>query len=447
MSPDRPIPPLRDLPPGRLAQRREHLLAEIARGPAPRRLVSWRAAAPALAVVLVLVALLLVSPWQAPTLTDRALAALGDQPVLHVVTTQPVDPRTWHGRLLDIQTGQVVPETRETELWFDEGRGLKRTVERIDGVVQDEMLETPAGGFTRGGGRIITCAWIAAHPVEATKLRVSCNANMENGTTPRHVPEELPTLDPALSGFADNYRVALASGRATEIGRDTIDGRDVVWLRFSYERATPPGGERAPGYTQDVAVDASTYRPVRLRSADLRIDAEITVAETLPYDASLFPRPAEGPPQPSYGGGRGEAPLELSQAAAVLGRPPLWLGEEWGGLRLMDVAKADYVTAWGGRSSGLEPTFSSAVRLTYAPNGGSVDGPTLEITESTGCLFALRWSCSPRDPGPGQLRVYSFVGSPFPMAVARTDGLHVSIRSDVRGLEPLAIVRALELLP
>ena len=41
MKGDYPIPPLRDLPPGRLAQRREHLLSEIAqppsRWPLPRR--------------------------------------------------------------------------------------------------------------------------------------------------------------------------------------------------------------------------------------------------------------------------------------------------------------------------------------------------------------------------------------------------------------------------
>jgi hypothetical protein len=445
MSTDHPIPPDRDLPPDRLAQRRDHLLAEIAREPASRRLFSWRAAAPALAVALVLAALLLVSPWHAPSLTDRALAALGDGPVLHIVTTERIDPLTWYGTLFDIETGQVVPETREKELWFDEGRGLKRTVERIDGVVHDEVLQTPAGGFTRGGGRIITCAWIAAHPVEATKLRVSCNENMENGTTPRHVPEELPTLDPALSGFADNYRAALESGRATEIARDTIDGRDVIWLRFSYERSTPPGRQPAPGYTQDVAVDASTYRPVRLRSADLHVDAEITVAETIPYDGSLFPRPADGPPSPSYGRGRGEFPLELPQAAGVLGRPALWLGEEWAGLRLVEVERADYVTAWG--RSGREPTVSSTLRLTYAPKDDPANGPTLAISESTTCQFALRWHCDSTDPGPGQLRDFGVHGDVISMGLARTGGVHVSLMTDLPDLDLLPVVQSLEPVP
>src|SRR5688500_554582 len=124
---------------------------------------------------------MLVAPWQAPSLTDRALAALGGDPVLHVVTSQP---DAWAGIRIDIATGRANVRLRETEMWFDEDRGLKRTVTRLDGVVLDEMLETPAGGFTQSGP-VMTCAWIAAHPVEATRRGVSCNASGENGTTPR----------------------------------------------------------------------------------------------------------------------------------------------------------------------------------------------------------------------------------------------------------------------
>ena len=145
MSSDNRIPPQRDLPPGRLEARREHLLAEIARDPEPRR--PWRAAVPALAVALAVAILLLVAPWQTPSLTDRALAALGGDPVLHVVTTQP---DAWAGIRI-IATGRTNVRLRETEMWFDEDRGLKRTVTRLDGVVLDEMLETPAGGFTKSG--------------------------------------------------------------------------------------------------------------------------------------------------------------------------------------------------------------------------------------------------------------------------------------------------------
>ncbi|MBA2615963.1 MAG: hypothetical protein H0U90_09365, partial [Actinobacteria bacterium] len=274
-----PLPPRRDLPAGRLAQRKKHLLTEIAReegllARSPRlaslrsaRFMRRRAAAPALAVAVaaVVVAVLLVSPWEgSPSLTERARAAIGSEPVLHVVTEQP---GSLLGPLVDIETGKIVPQTRQTEVWFDEDRALKKTVDRLDGVLLDEVLETPQGGFTQGGP-LITCAWIAAHPIEATKLRVSCTENMENGTTPRQIPEAPPTLDARLAGFVDHYRSALDSGQAEEIGRDTIGGRSVIWLRFTWASPTAKDNTSSPANAQDVAVDASSYRPVRLRNAD-----------------------------------------------------------------------------------------------------------------------------------------------------------------------------------
>lgn len=450
MSTDYSNPPLRDLPSGRLAQRKEHLLSEIAREREPHALfpsiprfrlprIASRRALPALAAALAaaVFALLLVSPWRGtPSLSERALAAIGHAPVLHVVTVQP----DWFPASIDIETGRAEQQTIETEIWFDGDRELKKTASRLDGVLIEDVLETPEGGFTQGGP-LITCAWIAAHPVEATKLRVSCNADMENGTTPRQIPETPPTLDLRLAGFVDNYRTALESGSAEELGRDTIDGRSVIWLRFGLPTSPRPQGEPpGPAQTSDVAVDASTYQPVRLRSADGQWSTDITVAETLPYRASLFSRPAKSPPGPSYGAGRGEAPIELAQAAQVLGRSPLWLGQEWQGLRLVSVTKLDLSTGYGALS-GLEPTMGTAVRFTYAAEAqGGDDGPTLEISESTKCEFALRWLCGPRDPPEGKLSNGMFPGT----ALARRDGLYLSIRTDAPGFDPLAIVRALE---
>ena len=451
MKTDYRTPPLRDLPAGRLAQRREHLLSEIARpegrgahgsffGRLPWPLVSRRGRAfPAGAVALAaaIVALLLVSPWEgSPSLSERALAAIGDAPVLHVVTESP----DWYPPLIDIETGGVEHQVIQTEMWFDQERELKKTVSRLDGVLIEDVLETPRGDFTQAGP-LITCAWIAAHPIEATKLRVSCDPDMENGTTPRQIQQTPPTLDPRLAGFVDNYRAALESGRAEEIGRDTIEGRDVIWLRFGLPTSSGPQDRPSrPAQTSDVAVDASTYQPVRLRSADRKWSTNITVAETLPYEASLFRRPATSPPGPSFGAVRGEEPIELAQGARVLGRPPLWLGNEWRGLRLVSVTKADLVTGYG-PLSGREPTVSSAIRLTYAVRAGS-DGQKLEITESTRCEFALGWQCGRRDPREGELR------EQLPWStIARWDGLYLSIRSEAPALDPLAIVRALEPAP
>jgi hypothetical protein len=340
VSTDYSIPPHRDLSPGRLAQRKEHLLSEVAREGGPhdslprvpssaiQRIGLRRASIPAFTVALAVTVLTLVfSPWEgSPSLSERALAAIGDAPVLHFVTTSP----DRFPALIDIDTGRIEQQTIKTEIWFDQDRELKKTVSRLDGVLIEDVLETPAGGFTQSGP-LITCAWIAAHPVEATKLRVSCNLDMENGTAPRKIPETPATLDPRLAGFIDNYRAALESGGAEEIGRDTIEGRSVIWLRFLQTSQGGQGERPDPSQTSDVAVDASTYRPVRLRSADGQWSVNITVAETLRYRASLFSRPAKNPPGPSYGAGRGESPIELSQAAELLGHSPLWLGEEWRG--------------------------------------------------------------------------------------------------------------------
>lgn len=91
-----------------------------------------------------------------------------------------------------------------------------------------------------------TCARIAAHPVEATRAGVSCKFSGDNGTTPRHIPETPPSVDPALLGFVDGYRQALASGSARRIGEGTVDGQHVIWLEFRLPTATGLRASRRP---------------------------------------------------------------------------------------------------------------------------------------------------------------------------------------------------------
>jgi hypothetical protein len=423
-----PIPHLRDLPPGELERRRAHLLAEIA-SPAPRR-----RAVPALAAVVTAaaVALLLVAPWQGPpTLTERALAAIGDEPVLHVLTERD----HWFPPFVNIETGSERRQKIQTEMWFDEGRALKRTVQRLDGSVIDEMLETPQGGFTRAGP-LITCAWIAAHPVEATKLRVSCNENMENGTTPREIPETPPTLDPMLAGFVDRYRSALESGRASELRRENVDGRAVVWLRFApATQPRPPGSPDFPPI--HVAVDAETFKPLRIRSGD--DETIVRVAETLAYDESLYPRPEPAPPGPSSGRIGEREPIELATAARLLGRPPLWLGSEWQGFRLLEIRRLELKTGFP-RSSGLDPVFADGVQLTYE----DADGRTLTLEEAASCHFGLsRGLCGLHSPREGELRA----GWLPSVVTVRLGGLHVTVAQRETYFEPLEFARALTPAP
>ena len=151
------------------------------------------------AVLGVAVAVALVSPWSGRGgLVDRALAAIGSGEVIHVVETAEVPGAS----VVDLRTGAESPVEHTTEIWFDGERGLLRSVQRIGDTVTIETLETPQGAWTQAG-RVYTCAWIAAHPVEATKARVSCNASGKNGTTPRHIPEPRPSLSAGAGGVRD----------------------------------------------------------------------------------------------------------------------------------------------------------------------------------------------------------------------------------------------------
>jgi hypothetical protein len=380
-----------------------------------------------------------VSPWQGGGgLVDRALAAIGSQPVLHVVITQPSPDGQ---ELVDLTTGRPIPQTQRTEIWFDGSRDLKKTVTTLNGAVLDEMLETAEGGFTRGGP-IYTCAWIARHPVEATKARVSCNANMENGTTPRKVPEEPPTIELALAGFLDHYRSALASRQAAVIGEGTIAGRKVTWLRI--ETASARGGVPS---SQEVAIDSTTYKPVRIRpSANPAAAVSVDQIETVAYDPALFTHPARVH-GPSIGQVAGASEIEHAQAAPLLGGRAFWLGDEWNGLRLVSTRREQLTTGYG-RDSGRRPMRSTGVAFEYAPigeDGTTTDRPLVIIRQSDECPFAYGWTCSPRDPSGTAMRAGPPTG--FPSIFFRLGGLYMAISDRGSGLDPIELARALTPAP
>jgi hypothetical protein len=260
---------------------------------------------------------------------------------------------------------------------------------------------------------VYTCSWMAAHPVEATKARVSCNADMENGTTPHHLPEPPPTpLDPALAGFVDHYRSALASGQAREIGKGELDGLPVVWLRIASE---------------DVAIDASSYKPVLVRNEATSF--RVTRIETEPYDASVFARPAAQQPKPSIGEVTSTSEIDLAQAQDLLGGHALWLGDQWHGLRLIGARRQELVTGYGALP-GRQPTRSTGVTLQYG---------SLTIREATQCETAYGWFfCDDtRMPSGDTILVGGPGGSLF-----QRDGLYISIQPEGK-LDPVKVAQAL----
>jgi hypothetical protein len=297
--------------------------AALARRPR-RRTPSLRLAA-LFAALVVVVAVALVAPWSGSrgSLIDRALAAIGSQPVLHVIGERL---GTAQQHVVDIQSGRVEskPLVVREEIWYDQARGLKHTITRVDGSLVDDVLETPRGGYTPGG-IVYDCAWIAAHPVEATKLRVSCNASLENGTTPHKVPRPKPTLAPGLAGFLDGYQQALSSGSAREIGKGQLDGQTVDWLEF-----------KTNGGTERVALDPSTHKPVLVEDGSgwsLRIAAIETVAAS----AADFSRPTpnELGAQPTFVA-RTDTQALPSDASAIATVP----GAVWAGPSLAELPLA-----------------------------------------------------------------------------------------------------------
>jgi len=395
---------------------RRRIYAYATREPETRLRTRWRlpAVAVAAAVAAATVAVLLVSPWSGSGgLVQRALAAVGSGPVLHVVTEQP-EPLGWY-QPVSLPSGKPIQVTQRQEIWFDQSRDLKKTITTLNGVVTDRLLETKQGGFTPTGP-VYTCAWIAAHPVEATRARVSCNLNGENGTKPRKVPEQPPTLDLALAGFVDHYQSALASGQATKVGVGQVDGHPVIWLRIN---AQSKGGYPA----EEVAVDASTYTPVLVHTTGPRpVQFKVTEIDTGAYDRSLFTRPAREYP-PTSGSSEGTSQISVGQAPALLGGKALWLGQAWNGYQLVKVEQQELVTGYG-PTSGKKATHSVGVVFTYAPPGGSAESAdALQVKEASQCEMGWAMPCGAIRPTEGTL----LLGLPFSSGITSRDGLYIAI--------------------
>lgn len=361
---------------------------------------------------------------------DRAAAAIGSQPVLHIVFTEASPNRQ---QLVSLANGQPIQQTLTTEIWFDANRDLKKTITRLNGTVIDELLETRAGGFSMSGPRY-TCAWIARHPREATAAGVSCRADQQNGSSPRDVPEQPPRLALALAGFVDRYQAALASGDAREIGEGTLDGRKVIWLRVD----SPLPGD------QDVAIDASSYVPVLVRPSDNSIPpTRIDAADTEPYDRSIFTRPAVAY-APSLGEVVDRSAIAAASAPELLGGRAFWFGEKWGEFRLVATVREELITRYP-PASGREPSRSVGVAFEYAPAADDAtmgDRSALIIRQSTRCEVAYRWSCTAYDPPDGTI----LTAPAGAASIFRREGLYVSV-SDPLGLaSPVDLARALTLV-
>ena len=265
----------------------------VVRDARPRRARRITALAVPVAVLVAVAALALLWPFgggDRPGILDRALAAVGDGPVVHVVLRGD-----WGGTEVDLRTGARTPVYGESEIWYDRDRGLVHNVSRLGGAVEYESV---------------------AHPTKSP---------------------------PDLAALASEYRDALEQGTARVAEEGSVAGESVYWIVYRQEMLPDVADHRDHEFSEQVAVSKSTFEPVGLRSTRDGVQGPGTLQyvvelETLPAGAGDF----DASPRNEVDGlafGEGKEPATLAAAPAILGARPLWLGHRYGDLPLGEIAK------------------------------------------------------------------------------------------------------------
>jgi hypothetical protein len=220
---------------------------------------------------------------------DRALAAVGEGPVLHVVLRGD-----WGGTLVDLRTGERSPVYGDDEYWYDTETGRLHSIERLGTAVLDEELVRPQ-----------------KPPVE-------------------------------LEALGRDYRHALAAGTARVDGEGTIDGDPVAWITIHRELLPDVADGKEHEFAQQVAVSRRTFEPLALRATRDGKQGPGTFQYVrglrfLPEGGGDFTAGTGHSLNGAVGRFGGHEDISLDQARATLGRPPLWLGREYEGLPLADI--------------------------------------------------------------------------------------------------------------
>jgi hypothetical protein len=394
--------------------------AQVRRRRIPGRLLVASVALAAAAAVA------LVGPWSASRggVLQRALAAVSTRSVLHVVLVSPI-PETQN---VNLRTGKATPTMLRVETWFDAGRALRKSVVTRNGTRTAVELATPQGIWSESG-RVPTCAWIAAHPAQAARLRVSCSASGRNAPTPRQLAEARPAADPALAAFITGYRQSLRSGRARSLGPGQVGGRAVYWIAFNVSSATTPRSER-------VAVDRETYRPVLVQTVtdgQAGVPARVETIGSIAYAPSLFKRPTLARPQPAAGQVAKTHHVPRAAAEAALRGHARSLGASFASLPLVD-ARIDRLTTGYGPLSGRPFTHGRGVAFIYGDNGMPMNGtPFLRISEALSPEMAYGLQPEGASLRQGVLVLTRF-GNGFWTGKMRAGALYVALQGSSRQL-------------
>lgn len=328
----------------------------------PNRPVARRGLAAAAGVAIVTaVALLPARLGSDVSIVEHALAGVSTGPVLHAALEVPADditqaPGPVSFTVIDPESGRERQASVTVELWYDANRGLLRLLQRNEGAVTWELLETRAGIQDSRGG---------IFPGAGS-----------------------PSLDPALPAFFEGYKQALRNESATIAGRGTVDGRDVQWLRF------PPSGAGRP--PQEVAVDSETYRPLLLRAVCPGCSPQppvyrILTLESVDEGAANFspPAPRGGQRVAAYSGER--QTIAITEARSALGARALWAGPVVGEMKLnlVQVVRPS-------SHSGTPPTDANVIdrgvglQLVYSMSGSlETADEVLTVSESADYEFVF----------------------------------------------------------
>jgi hypothetical protein len=301
-------------------------VTETQRFPRPtHRRVLTRAAAIAAVGATALVAVLL---WPGGGggghgILDRALAAIGDGRVLHLVVRMPTG-----AELVDIQSGRTTVPSYEVETWSDRNSTRYHVIFRLDGRIVGEALYPQDGGSTP--------------PFK---------------------------VNPAYTALWTGYRQALADGNAKIDRAGTLYGHRVYWLTF-------PALGNGPAKSE-VAIDRSTYRPLdfRVRLAGGRqLDNRILLAQTEPFSAAAFTRRTSRP-NPALGVTSHSSGVVVAPAGPVkVTKPWLRAGPAIAGVKLSAIRRTQ-TTSGGKTSTGFELVYGSETAPRRSLIVGEMRGP------------------------------------------------------------------------
>jgi hypothetical protein len=268
-------------------------------------------------------AFVLIAPWQhGPSFTARALAAIGDRPVLHAVLRSPM-MRTY----IDLATGQEKPQFDTFEIWFDRERHLVHVKCSMDGSLYDDIRE-PLTDVSRSD-----------------------------------------LVDPALAEFFGGYRSALANGTAHVTGTGVVDGHEVNWIEIA------TGHRAGYRYTERVAIDKASSLPLQIEAISngkIAQNYDVALIETLPAGSGDFSKPKEIAHE--YNTARDQVTSITPGAAGAALPGALWVGERISTLSLSSVSSAALMTQKfspppKSSPSGVPPSAASIKR--WFSTGGS----------------------------------------------------------------------------